>query len=253
MTACMDAAKCSNDDKSCYDRIVHSIASIIIKLQNVPVSAYICVFTTLQNLYHTVRTIYGDSKSGNRGTLWAVTYSDVGHGNGAGPEIWSVVSTPVFKVMKDEGFGFMYKRSIERKQLHFLGYIFVDDTAIIQSGQPGEPFQVLATRLQATMDTREGGLWDTGGVLEPEKSFWYLIRVCWKNGQWAYVSNEDTPTSISVSNHAGDRVELERLEVAEARNTLGVNTAPTRDTTAHFEHMMEASHKWAALIKQRPG
>jgi hypothetical protein len=166
-----------------------------------------------------------------------------------GPAIWAVVSTPVLKIMKGEGFGFMYKTSIEGKQLHFVGYSFVDDTDIIQSGQPGEPFQVLARHIQAAMDTRECGLWATGGALEPEKSCWYLIRFCWKNGQWAYVSNEDTPASISVRNHAGDRVELERLEVTEAPNTLGVKTAPTGDNTAQFEQILEASKKWAAQIK----
>jgi hypothetical protein len=103
--------------------------------------------------------------------------------------------------------------------------------------------------MQAAMDTREGGLQATRGALEPEKSFWYLIRFCWKNGQWAYVSNEYTPASISLRNHAGDRVELERLEVTEARKTLGVKTAPTGDNTAQFEHMLEASQKWAAQIK----
>jgi hypothetical protein len=60
----MDAAMCSNDAKSCYDRIVHSIASILMQQQNFPASACICVFTTRQNLHHTVRTIYGDSKYG---------------------------------------------------------------------------------------------------------------------------------------------------------------------------------------------
>jgi hypothetical protein len=179
--------------------------------QNVPASSCICVFTTLHNLHHTVRTIYGDSKSGYRGTLWAVTYYGVGHGNGAGPEIWAVVSTPVLKMMKDEGFGFMYKTSIEGKKLHFVGYSFVDDTDIIQYGQPGEPFQLLVMRMQAIMDTWEGGLRDTGGALEPEKSCWHLIRFCWKNGQWAYVSNKYTPDLISVRNHTGYRVELERL------------------------------------------
>jgi hypothetical protein len=171
----MDAAMCSNDSKRCYDRIVHSITSIIMQQQNVPASACICVFTTLHNLHHTVRTIYGDYKSGYGGTLWEVPYSGVGQGNGVGPEIWAVVSTPVLKMMKDEGFGFMYKTSTEGKQLHFVGYSFVDDTYIIQSGQPGEPFQVPAMRMQAAMDAWEGGLRATGGALEPEKSFWYLF------------------------------------------------------------------------------
>jgi hypothetical protein len=136
----MDAAMCSNDSKSCYDRIVHAIESILMQQQNVPASACICIFTTLQNLHHTVRTIYGDIKSGYGGTLWEVPYYGVGKGNGAVPEIWAVVSTPVLKMMKDEGFGFVKKTSIEGKQLHFVGYRFVDDTDIIQSGQPGGAF-----------------------------------------------------------------------------------------------------------------
>jgi hypothetical protein len=60
----MDAAMCSNDATNCYDRIVHAIASILMQHQNVPASACICVFAMLQNLHHTARNIYGDSKSG---------------------------------------------------------------------------------------------------------------------------------------------------------------------------------------------
>jgi hypothetical protein len=102
----MDASMCSNDDKSCYDRILHAITYILMQHQNVPASSCICVFTTLQNLHHTLMTIYGDSKSGYGGTLWAVPYSGIGQGNGTGPAMWAVVSTPVLKMMKDEGFGF---------------------------------------------------------------------------------------------------------------------------------------------------
>jgi hypothetical protein len=203
----------------------------------------------LQNLHHTVRTIYWDSKSGYGGTLWSVPYYGVGQGNGAGPEIRVVAGTPVLKMVKDEGFGFVYKTSIEGKELHFVGYRFVYDTDTIQSGQPGGGFQIVSTYMQAAMDTWEGGLRATEEALEPEKSFWYLIRFCWKNGQWAYVSKEDTPASISVRNDAGYRVELERLEVTEARKTLGFKTAPTGDNTSQFGHMLEVSQKWTAHIK----
>jgi hypothetical protein len=50
--AIMDAAMCSNDAESFYDRILHSIASIMMQHQNVPASACICVFTKIQNLHH---------------------------------------------------------------------------------------------------------------------------------------------------------------------------------------------------------
>jgi hypothetical protein len=234
---------CSNDAKSCYDRISYAIASILIQHQNAQASACICVFSTLQNLHHTVSTIYIDSKSGYGGTLWAVIYSGVGQGSGAGPAIWAGVSTPVLKMVNYEGFRFMYKTSIEGKELRFLGYSFIDDMDIFQSGQPGDPFQVLATRMQSAMDTWQGGIRATGGAMEPEKSCWYLLRFCWKNGQWAYVSTEDTPASMSVRNNAGDRVELERLELMESCKTLVVKTAPTGYNMAQFEHMFEVSQK----------
>jgi hypothetical protein len=133
----VDAAMCYYAAKSCYYRIVHAIASLLMQQQNVPASACICVVTTLQNLHHLVRTIYGDSKSAYGGTLWAVPYSGVGQGNGSGSAIWAVVSTPLSKMMKDEGFGFVYKTSIECKELHFVGYSFIDATDIIQYGHPG--------------------------------------------------------------------------------------------------------------------
>jgi hypothetical protein len=156
---------------------------------------HMCLYHAAEPVPHSqgIRTIYGDYKSGYGGTLWTVPYYGVGQGDGAGPAIWEMMSTPVLKMMKDEGFWFMYKTSVNGKELHFVGYSFFYDTDIIQSGQPGEPFRVMATHMQASMATWEGGLRATGGALEPEKSFWYLIRFFWNNGQWAYVSKEDTP------------------------------------------------------------
>jgi hypothetical protein len=66
----VDAAMCSNDAKSCYDRIVHAIASILMQQQNVPASACICFFTyhAAEPAPHRQDNIYGDSKSGYEGT-----------------------------------------------------------------------------------------------------------------------------------------------------------------------------------------
>jgi hypothetical protein len=50
-------AVCSNDAKSCYDRILHSVAALCLRRLGLPEAATVCMFTTLQNLEHTVRTI----------------------------------------------------------------------------------------------------------------------------------------------------------------------------------------------------
>jgi hypothetical protein len=90
---------CSNDAKSCYARIVHAIASILMQHQNVPASACMRVFATIQNLHHTVMTIYGDSKSGYGGTLWSGPYQrDAMGSNGIsspGGWIWTLAMAPI--------------------------------------------------------------------------------------------------------------------------------------------------------------
>jgi hypothetical protein len=127
------AALCSNDTKSCYDRVVHSVTSIAMQQQNISDTACICMFTTLQNLEHNVRTIYGDSETRYGGTLWAVPIHGLGQGNGAGPTIWAVVSAPLLNQMRQRGFGFFYQTCILKEDLYFVGYSFVDDTNTIQS------------------------------------------------------------------------------------------------------------------------
>ncbi len=91
-------AICSNDAKSCYDLIWHTPASLAMQRQGVPKSAVTCMFTTLQELKHKVRTAYGDSESTYGGSE-VVPMHGVMQGNGAGPAIWAVVSTPILSML----------------------------------------------------------------------------------------------------------------------------------------------------------
>jgi hypothetical protein len=44
-------------------------------------------FTTIQNLHHLIRAVYGDSELTFTGELWTVPIQGVGQGNGAGPHV----------------------------------------------------------------------------------------------------------------------------------------------------------------------
>lgn len=99
------AAICSNDAKSCYDLIGHTQAAISMQRVGVPKNFINCLFTTLQEAVHQVRTGYGDSKKHYGGKVWLVPIHRIGQGNGAGPAIWAIVSTPLLNVLRDKGFG----------------------------------------------------------------------------------------------------------------------------------------------------
>ena len=51
----------SNDAKSCYDRIIHSIASIAMRHLGLPLEPVTCMIITIQEMDHYIRTGFGDS------------------------------------------------------------------------------------------------------------------------------------------------------------------------------------------------
>ena len=127
-------ALCSNDAKSCYDRIVHSVASLCLQCLGLLESAIVCLFSTLQDMEHTVCTVYGNSQHSYGGSLWSIPMQGIFQGNGAGPMLWAVVSTPVLKVMRQEGFGTFFRACITGNTIRFVGYSFVNANTIrIQS------------------------------------------------------------------------------------------------------------------------
>ncbi len=92
-------AICSNDAKSYYNLIVHAPASLSMQRQGVPKNTLVCLFNTLQNLSHQIRTAYGDSVDSYGGSQWIIPMHSVGQGNGAGPAIWTVVSTQLLAML----------------------------------------------------------------------------------------------------------------------------------------------------------
>jgi hypothetical protein len=54
-------ALCSNDAKSCYDRIAHNIAAISMQRMGVPLKPLASMFLTLQKASHAISTAYGVS------------------------------------------------------------------------------------------------------------------------------------------------------------------------------------------------
>jgi hypothetical protein len=63
-------------------------------------SEVVCMFSTLQHLSHTIRCIYGTSAESYGDDIWAVPMQwGVYQGNGAGPIICAVMSSPVLQIL----------------------------------------------------------------------------------------------------------------------------------------------------------
>ena len=240
----------SNDASGCYDRIQHVIAALCMRRQNVPKSAIICMFSTLQDLEHKIRTAYGDSDITYGGPLWTVPVQGVGQGNGAGPTLWAIISSPVLEVLRSEGYGTFFKTAITGKDLKFVGFSFVDDTDQVQTGEyAGESSTSIVEKMQLAVDEWEGGITATGGALAPVKSHWYLIDFVWEEGKWRFARKDEQAAEILIRDSSGRKVPIDRLEVSEAKTTLGVDQCPDGNMDAQVEKMKDMTDLWAAQMR----
>ncbi len=156
----------------------------------------------IQWLQHHIQTLFGDSHISTGTDLWAVPISGIGQGNGTGPQIWAVVSTPILDILREAGFGTTFKLVISSQSISFVGYPFVDDTDLIQTGPTiNSTGQEVLPLMQAALSLWEQGLRATRGALVPAKSFWYNINFCWKGSQWHYAKDNTVTDPQIMQDH----------------------------------------------------
>ena len=208
----------SNDAVSCYDRIIHSVASLCMQRLGVSSSQCHLLLGTLQQVEHYVRTSYGDSASNYCG-IRLRPLQGIGQGNGAGPAIRLVITIPLINMLRQEGFGFHHLSAISGTDCDFVCYTFVDDTDLVHSTTVSS---ALIEGLQSMLSLWEGGLLATSGALSDSKSYWYAFDYKWTGKKWVYTTSTDLPGSLRLSGPRGPQsVLLSRLEPDEARETLG--------------------------------
>jgi hypothetical protein len=206
--------------------------------------------TNHQHVLHDSRPLasrpYRESSSGYRHTK-SPPIQGVGQGNGAGPQIWALVSTTVLNMLRKYGHGASFRSAMSNKKLALVGYAFVDDTDLVSANNASPSATIDA--MQQSLTAWEGGIRTTGGAIVPEKSHWYLIEFGWKDGQPFYQPASNTVGEIRVRNAVGQLQPLRRLEPWEAERTLGIRLAPDGNMTSQMQYMESKANEWAAKIR----
>jgi hypothetical protein len=88
----------------------------------------------------------------------------------------------------------------------------------------------------------------TGGVIEPDKSFWYLIDFVWHHSTWRYATDDDCLAKLSVLDLNGNHKVLQCLPVMHAEQMLGIQLAPDGMWNEEFKYLILQGY--AVLWKQ---
>jgi len=242
-------ALCSNDAKSCYDQIVLTMAALCLCQVGASLEMVGSMVRTLQRMRHHTCAAFGDLVISKGWREWGGPIAGIGQGNGAGPQIWAVVSSPLFDILRSDGFFALLIGAISSYKWRLAGFAFIDDTNLIVTGiKESASASDVAHRMQDAVAEWEALLSATGGALVPEKCFWYLVDFEFMGSQWQYTRKSDSVLLV-VRNAAGNLVMIPQLSATEARRTLGVRVAPDGNNDAEIQHLTQIANKWFTAMK----
>ena len=240
---------CSCDLTGCYDRVVHSAISLAMQRLGFPPGAIQSQFSNIQKLIHRVRTAFGDSDLTYGGNTWKNFYlhppQGFGQGNTFGPPGFSILSSTIFAVLKDEGYGVKFCSALSKELFELCGFAYVDDADLLQTGHtPAE----VNRNLQKVLSLWESVINATGGAMAPAKSWWYSVDFVWKKGVYTLADGGKTG-DIVAHDENGTKISLSYLLHNSATKMLGVWLAPDGSHTKQIEMMKSKAMDWADYIR----
>ena len=174
-----------NDAKSCYDRILPSIAMIASRKFGMPEKLCNLHGTTLKDMRHSIKTNLGPSKS-YYSNCDLLTLFGSRQGSGGSPCLWLILSIILIRILKQLARKYMDFCNIDRTtRVSRCIDAFVDDSTAGTNDAMGQPMTSLETRnnLAHTAQTWERLLTASGGKLELTKCYYYLLIWAWLDGQ----------------------------------------------------------------------
>ena len=129
------------------------------------------MFETIQRMVHRIRTGFGDSTEtygGDDIMDWHFTPQGVLQRNASGPTIWSVLSSVIFEILHEKGFGVEFCSAISKQLFLMVGFSYVDDWGLIQSG---DDLLTNARSMQRVIQQWGDLMEVTGGALASDKTY----------------------------------------------------------------------------------
>lgn len=241
----------SNNAKACYDRIVHPIIMMALRILGVPKESIHGFINTFQNMKHFLRTTFGDAEHYFSCENDVIKFNGAGQGNRFSPAIWAAVSTVLLGILREQGYGSTMISTITKQAILLVGFAFVDDNNLVKIGTDSTTIQEIAEGMQEMLNVWQGTLSATAGALAPDKSWYTPIDFYWIDGHWEYSSKEEFNVTMIMEDTNYQAEELEALEVYNAAEMLGVYLAADRNNDEQVEELREKGEEW--VDKTRAG
>jgi Reverse transcriptase (RNA-dependent DNA polymerase) len=239
-----------NDAKSCYDRIICSVAMLISQYYGIPWNFCNMQAENLRKTKFHIRTANGDSNEYYIHNEDNPIYG-TGQGSCSSPAIWLFISSFIMDCLQKEANG-MNMRDMVNISNDVMSWIegFVDDTSIFTNiDYYNSDLKTLKTKLSEDGNRWSKLLWATGGKLEASKCFYYLLS--WKFDDNGFPVPESIEEQTLKDNHGnilsipdGNSTILKQVETTTSHKTLGAMKCIFGPETAQIKHLQDKSNKF---------
>ena len=240
------AAYMENDAIGCYDRLVNNLVLLTLLRLGVPRPVTNCIGSIWDQAIHHIKTIYGTSTSTYYSTSTTPLYGP-GQGSTCGPIFWLLLFCLIVDSIDPQLNTATFTSSNQGWVVNTIGTAFVDDASLSvtssfqrnsidtigtnDSADNAETIQALAALAQHW----ERLLFSTGGAINMQKSFWYLLSWTWPNGVPTLSTQRKAPGKMELTSGTSRQPEVvPRIEATDSFRTLGIYVSPSGTQTKQF-------------------
>ncbi len=192
----------------------------------------------LETMTWYLKTVFGQSKISFGGTALNPSMG-LGQGNGAAPPGFLAVCTLMINVYCNLGHRVRFIGAWAQDAFTLAVVLYVDysDLFHMAIGMPSD--EEFLQLVQNATNNWAGLVHATGGLLKPQKCFWYMLGWVWKKSKARLKTLYELPQDpLYISQQDSTRVLIHLKAISDPEKKLGVYTCPTGDFSYHVAHIL---------------
>ncbi len=254
------AAFLENDAIGCYDRLMNNLLLLILVKVGLPTTLAQSMGSIWENTIHHIKTVYGTSKATYTSTPQVPLFGP-GQGSTCGPLFWLLCFCLIVDSIDPELSAAVFASVCMSVLVRTVGTAFVDDSSLsVTSNYIRNPDlslsqndeidnSVTIQELSTLAQHWERLLFSTGGAINMQKSFWYLMAWVWKNGEPNLAATTKVPGIMNLTSGTSTVLHtVPRVDVKDSFRTLGIHLSPSGSQKKQVQILRQHANEYFTNI-----
>ncbi len=205
----------------------------------------------LKTMIWYLKTAFGQSEISFGGTVLDPSMG-LGQGNGAAPLGFLAVCTLMMNVYCNLGNGVTIVAAWAWDAFTLSAVLYMDDSDLFYMALKTPSDEDFLQTVQSATNDWVGLVHATGGLLKPQKCFWYMLGWIWKKGKAHLKTLYELPRSpLYIPQLDKTQVLMQLKTVSDPEKKLGVYTCPMGNFSYHVAQLLSMGSEYVERLGAR--